>query len=1030
MYEALFQVPPRPRQFGRYVVLNKLGSGGMGVVYEAFDRTLDRKVAIKVLRRTFNEKHTARLLREAQAMAKLSHPNVVQVFEAGMIGSRAFVAMELVQGPTLQQWIQRAPGPGWRQCVEVFVQVGQGLAAAHEQGLVHRDFKPSNAIIDEKGRPRVLDFGLVARVDTRSGDTRSGDSGSDDSGSGDSGSGDSGSGDSGAGNSGSSGGQLRSPMGGADRSALDLALTRTGGLLGTPAYMPPERMRRGKVDARGDQFSFCVALYEALYGERPFEGSTMSELMAVTLAGTVRPAPPGSVVPQSVRAVIVRGLATEPAERWPSMEALLEQLRAVVAPRTRRWLALSVGLGLGVGLVAVGVGLAVGQYVQVKDRCTGARAQLDGVWDDGRRQQVRAALLGTELSYAPGTWVRIEPRLDDYAQTWASRYTEVCEATRVRGEQTEAAMELRMGCMRDLSGALDAAVAVLADADDRAVRNAVTLVDAMPPVDRCDDLGRLQQRRQRVPPPEDPGKVEAVEGLRGQLARIEAELGAGRYADALEHAQPVVQRARALEYGPLLAEALVVRGLANERVDELAVAERDLEQAFTVAAEHGHYAVAVEAVGELVRVVGYRQERHESGLLWAKTAEALSRGPDIEPAAQARVLDKVGVVLLQQGKGSEALDHFQRALAIKEQALGPEHGSMVVTLSHIGIALHRQGKRAEARAHYQRALARQEHALGPDHPDVAVTLGHIANVLREQGEQSKALTVYRRVLAIKQNALGPEHSSVAATLGNIGLTLHRQGELSEARSYYQRGLRIFERTLGPEHSAVATVLLNLGSVRHSEGHHAEALVDYQRALAIQERAFGSEHAAVAVVLGNIGLVLHDQGRLGEALAYQQRALAIEERALGADHPDVAATLGNIGLVLRAQGQGPQAKAHLLRAMAIKEAALGPDHYSVAYPLIGLAKVALDQRDFEAARAHAERAVSIREAGEVAPDRLAEARFVLAAALWNDRTERERARALAEQARDALAAADGAGGPGGAALGLDQVEAWLATHRLR
>ncbi|MEM9462010.1 MAG: serine/threonine-protein kinase, partial [Myxococcota bacterium] len=152
---VLFQMPAVPQTLGRYVVLGHLGQGGMGTVLEAFDRTLDRRVAIKVLHQELDEEHTTRLLREAQALAKLSHPNVVQVHEADTVGDQTFVVMELVNGRTLQGWTKKVPPPDWRQCVEVFIQVGQGLAAAHAKGLVHRDFKPSNAIVDEEGRARV-----------------------------------------------------------------------------------------------------------------------------------------------------------------------------------------------------------------------------------------------------------------------------------------------------------------------------------------------------------------------------------------------------------------------------------------------------------------------------------------------------------------------------------------------------------------------------------------------------------------------------------------------------------------------------------------------------------------------------------------------------------------------------------------------------------------------------------------------------------------------------------------------------------
>ncbi|MCA9707646.1 MAG: serine/threonine protein kinase, partial [Myxococcales bacterium] len=152
-------------ELGRYVITGTLGRGGMGVVYKAFDPPLDRRVALKVLHKELDEQHTIRLRREAQAMAKLSHPNVVQVYEVGTVEGRTFVAMELVRGQTLRRWMRQRPRPSWRQCVEVFVQVGKGLAAAHDRGLVHRDFKPGNAIIDDKGRPRVLDFGLARKVE-------------------------------------------------------------------------------------------------------------------------------------------------------------------------------------------------------------------------------------------------------------------------------------------------------------------------------------------------------------------------------------------------------------------------------------------------------------------------------------------------------------------------------------------------------------------------------------------------------------------------------------------------------------------------------------------------------------------------------------------------------------------------------------------------------------------------------------------------------------------------------------------------
>ena len=248
--------------------------GGMGTVVEAFDHTLDRHVAIKLLHRTLDEQHTQRLLREARALAKLSHPHVVQVYEVGELDGRAFIVMELVRGRTLREWIRREPRPRWRECVRVFLQVGEGLAAAHARDLVHRDFKPGNAILDEEGRARVLDFGLARLAD-------GGEPGDE---------------------------QLATTPEGLDAAADEsmASLTRTGAVLGTPGYMPPEQMLGVEADARSDQFSFCVSLYEALYGERPYEGNTMAALMLSMRAGRVRPPPKGREVPGRLRQAVLQ----------------------------------------------------------------------------------------------------------------------------------------------------------------------------------------------------------------------------------------------------------------------------------------------------------------------------------------------------------------------------------------------------------------------------------------------------------------------------------------------------------------------------------------------------------------------------------------------------------------------------------------------------------------------------------------------------------------------------------------------------
>jgi len=290
-----------PTTLGRYHVLERLGAGGMGVVFTAYDPDLDRKVAVKLLRADRSHESQVRLLREAQALARLSHPNVVQIHDAGVIGEQIFIAMEFVRGHDLRGWLTAQPRTP-TEILRLFVDAGRGLAAAHAVGLIHRDFKPENVLVGADGRARVADFGL-ARADH---DAAPGD--------------------------------RTSPT----DQPLELSLTATGAVLGTPAYMSPEQHMGLDVAAASDQFSFCVALWEALCGQRPFADETYAETSVAVLTGQLRDPPPAARLPRRLVDALRRGLATRPEQRHPDMPALLAIL-ARDAPRTRGpWLAAAV----------------------------------------------------------------------------------------------------------------------------------------------------------------------------------------------------------------------------------------------------------------------------------------------------------------------------------------------------------------------------------------------------------------------------------------------------------------------------------------------------------------------------------------------------------------------------------------------------------------------------------------------------------------------------------------------------------------
>ena len=853
----------------------------MGVVHAAYDPKLDRKVALKVLRPGVAGDHgRARLLREAQALGKLAHPNVVAIHDVGMVGSQLWLAMELVEGQTLRAWLGEPRH--WREVLKVMRGAGEGLVAAHAAGLLHRDFKPDNVMVGDDGRARVMDFGLV-RVGSEQASTPSGRS------------------------------QTPSNSG-----ALMAELTQEGSLVGTPAYMPPEQFEEAKITEAADQFSFCATLWEALYGERPFAPDARD--------GVLRSPPKGRSVPGRLRKVCERGLASNPGARWPSMQALLEQLRWISRSRYRRLVA----LGAAAATVGVAGGLAAGWYAAKPDRCDGAQAELAGLWDEDRRPEVKAAILGTGLSYASETWVRVEDRLDQYTEAWASKHIDVCEATRVREFYGDEELGLRMRCMYERKRGLGRVVDTLAVADATVVHNAVKLVAGLPGFDQCDDLEALQAT---VSPPEDPEVARKVEELRVKLVGIDVAYQAGAYASGLVEADRTVMRAETLGYGPLQAEAKVLRGVLRERMGRFAEAEHDLLDSYMLATEHRDDDVALRAVSKLTDLLSARQGRHVEGGAWGRTAMALA----MRSGNQVRVAQ-----------------------------------SLVV----LGNVLHSQGEYEQARLHHERALRVLEQER-VDHPDIP------------------------------------------RALYNLGNTLRVQGGYEQAKRYYERAMKMEEQALGSRHPRMVVGLSNLGDVFAMLGDHEQSRRYYERALRICEAALGADHPDLAIILNNLGMGSMEQGEYEEARKHFEQALEIWETKLGTEHPYVATVLTNLGGVFEAQGAQEQAGAHFERSLEIQEA-LGPDHPNMTDALLGLARIAAAQEDVVTAQARAERAVSILEVAGVAPARLAHARFVLARVSWSDRSQRVRARALAEQARDACTKID-------AADDLAKVEAWLAEH---
>jgi tRNA A-37 threonylcarbamoyl transferase component Bud32 len=481
----LFRSKARPVKIGRFTVLDRLGEGGMGIVYTAYDDQLDRKVAVKVLRGEAtrqDEIGKTRLLREAQAMARLSHSNIVTVHEVGDLGDQVFIAMEFIRGTSLDVWLRGQPKTGpvkraWREILEVFARAGRGLEAAHRAGIVHRDFKPHNVLVGEDGAVKVLDFGLARAADH---------AGSEE--------------------------LAETPQTGAyNNSLLDAPLTRTGAIMGTPAYMAPEQHQGRQATARSDQFAFCISLYEGLYGLHPFDCTTLGTLVADVNAGKIREPAASSRVPGWLRRALVRGLAVDPERRYPSMTELLAELARDPVAQRRRWLA-SAGLAGFVGAAGFGAAAA---FTGEAAMCQGGDAEIAAVWDAGRAEAVQKAILATDVPYAADTWERLRPRLDAYAADWVAMRGEACETHRA-ARQSDQLFDLRTACLDQRKAGFAALIDVLTGADAGVVEKAVSAGATLSPVADCGDSEALTQA---VPPPEDPTIRARVDALREGLAR-------------------------------------------------------------------------------------------------------------------------------------------------------------------------------------------------------------------------------------------------------------------------------------------------------------------------------------------------------------------------------------------------------------------------------------------------------------------------------------------------------------------------------
>lgn len=1018
-------------QISRYIVLHELGRGGMGVVYAAFDPQLDRKVALKLLHRRYagvtDSRGEPHILREAKALAKLSHPNVVQVYDAGTHEGRVFMAMEFVDGKTFRRWTQAEPR-SFEERLRACLAAGRGLHAAHLAGIVHRDFKPDNVLIGNDGRVLVVDFGLAeakrdgvltpssddSRTSKPRGSARAASAEDD---------------------------PARTKIDGlpalVDPPALDLATRATGtapakasaktrtGLShpsslsaevgGTPVYMAPELRDGAEPGVASDLFAFAVTMHEAIYTVRPFAERKSKALYEAVREQKYQDIPGNLDAPAWLRKLILRGVDFDPTARWPDVAQMVDAIeRARVHRRRRRWV-------FGAATVAGLAGLA---WVATRDAstsgmCTTGAREVAEVWNAERAAAVKASFARSDRNFANDSAEHVLEGLDDYGDKWARMRDATCAATRVDGVQSEATLELRMACLDRGLDAYGSLVGLLVKADDRTVRNAVAAVYGLADVSGCADVAALESEQAL---PDDPGQRERVRELRAQVARARVAAQAGHFKEAREQLDIAREASLDLNFAPLNAEIERARGNTLELAGERDAA-RDALLESVLAAERGRQPLSeARAYIDLVSLVRDSPQLRAAAREWVRHAEALvSASPPTRDLEAALLFAQAELAYVEE-RYDRHLRLHREALALREAELGARHPEVFNSLRAVGTALQATGAYAESLPYLRRALELTRESYGDKHPRVAAAISSLALGYDWLGARAEARAHYLEAIELWDQSLGPMHPDVAAPLNNLAGIDYAQGNYEAARASFARALNIYESAYGEDHADVALALGNLGLVLDAMGQSEAAEKHHERALAIRTRVYGPRHIDTAISFHNLGDHYAERGELELARENLEAARSILTEKLGRDHPDLAEVHASLGRMYAREGQWDDAETSHRRSLELWRGAFGPDHISIAGARSELGQVALGRGDFETAERELSAALSLYELNQATDVERAGAQFALAKARFANGGARELWEGDARRALSAYASL----GTVGDADRLE-VQTWLDTH---
>jgi tetratricopeptide (TPR) repeat protein/predicted Ser/Thr protein kinase len=850
--------PERPRvpdAIGRYRVERLVGTGAMGVVFAARDPALDRRVAVKRMRDCEELAESERIQHEARSAAAVVHPNVVTIYDVGTDDGRVFVAMEYVEGESLTRWIRRPRR--WRDALDVLVQAGRALAAAHAAGIVHRDFKPDNVLVDVEGRVKVVDFGLASAL---------GDA------------------------------DPLAPATGPQPTVIDA----TSRWIGTPRYMAAERHEGARGDAKSDQFAFAVVAYECLFRVPPFAGVSVVEVAASICAGRIE-RPPRSRVPRAMQRVLLRGLARDPADRFPTMDAFVDALVTAAGARRRRLVG---------GLAAiVGLGVVAATVAATRDpACDGGEGHVHAAWDEATRGQLVDRWGPDADGHVPAAVVGI----DGWVERWRQAHMQACEESR-RGAVDADALDGRMACLQARLASVRAVVEVF-------VEHPVPSDSAASLVRDLDDPSTCVEEEAPV----DPTRAAELAQLQADLARGRALWYLGLVAAADPIADEVLERAEALGVDEVWSSAAMLRAnlwLSVRRIDEgRELAARVYDRALAQGDDRG----MMDAI-QVLATVALMQEDHRALMHWARLAEIqAARMAPTKPVWNAMIALMVAHAHRLAGDNATALPYLREALRIVE-AEGMTGYIAVVTHAEISVTLTQLGRLDEAENEIDRAVGlavllpanssdplaiEQLHGqlfIARHVPHLAVTSllltrARLAELDQLDTEASLKVTCSLAGAYIELDAvamaraesdacvaahepLGKDAPGRARALVRSGrIELMEAGEIDEGVARIERGLAVLELVRGADHPDVALALLARAEGAHQRGQLERAEADERRALEIYAShpscTLGHVHALFA-----IGVAAFERGDLDRARVHLERARELASASEGAEGPD-------------------------------------------------------------------------------------------------------------------------------------------------